>query len=409
MDSRWFRSTQAVRDLRQGFCSEHVDNRIVVFDSGHMTEVAIHFDPRGRFVAPDTPDHAMRAYGTEKTGPLLARGYGGGGLIDIPHVLPYAADRVIPWRLDGQPHVLDSPIERQEEAVLKPPMGLVREYFGQRRGAPRFDNSLLVMRGAKKGKGGALSLSAGVARYSDKRDTQEVDGELIAINDTQRATLREKNPDNAAHVEDLEARLVHQYPDARFVRDIVAKTYGGLPPWSGCYHFALGVATVIVTDDGAFPVSVRKAGAVSVNVGLNVPASGGIEAALWAGKWDRPAYELIALGMKNEIQRELGLPDGSYDLRIAGFLRELTRGGSPEFLCAAFFHGSLAEFLRLVVDNKDPERKELSGEMRAFLVAEVLSAFERGPELSTRFHHKLMANIAVAYPLLDRWLRNRSI
>lgn len=406
MDSHWFSSSRIVRELSGAFSTEDVDNRIIVFDSGHMTEVAIHFDPRGRFVAADTSDHAIMVYGTEKTGPLLARGYGGGGLIDVPHVLPYAADRVIPWRMDGvAERVLDSPFDRQDEAVLKPPMGLVREYFGHRRGAPKFDNSMLVLRGAKKGKGGVLGLSVGVARYSDKRDTQEADGELITLTEAQRFTLREKNPDNAAHIEDLEERFARQYPGARYVRDIVVNNYGGLPPWSGCYHFALGVAGLIVTEDGAFPVSVRKAGAVSVNVGLNVPVSGGIEAALWSGKWNLSACELLELGMRNEIRRELGLPDGSYDLKLVGFLRELTRGGSPEFFFTIFFRGSFAEFLRFVVNNKDPERKELSGEMRAFSVAEVLSAFERGPELSRRFHHKLMANIAVGYPLIDRWQR----
>jgi hypothetical protein len=224
----------------------------------------------------------------------------------------------------------------------------------------------------------------------------EVDGEPLALATDERETLLRNDPENAAYAFELEARLLRDYPEAQYVRDVVVARYGALPPWSGFYHFALGVAALVVTEDGAFPVSVRKGGAVSVNVGLNVPASGGVEVALWSNQWDRPAIELLELAMRNEVRRELGLPDESYDLRIAGFFREATRGGSPEFFFVVYFRGSAMELLQYVTKNKDVERKELSGEMRLFSLAEIVAAFRYSHELGTRFHHKLMAAVGVA-------------
>lgn len=369
-----------------------------------MSLLSVHFNPRGRFLAPDTPENAIGVYGA-RAGPLVANGNGGDGLLPYPHVLPYVADTAIPWRLSEDAFPEPFTLVEGEDA-LREPMAQVRQMYALRRGSPRFDNHLAMLRGAKK-RGRDVRLSFGVGTYTGKRDTMEADGALIGMNPEERARLQTSNADNFARIVELEERLRERYPLATRVRDIVAERYRGLPPWSGAYNFALGVACVVVTEDGFFPISVRKAGAVSVNAGLNVPASGGVEAALWSGKWGRSGRELLEIAIRNEIRKELGLPSESYTVKLAGFLRELTRGGSPEFFFTVFFHGTLDEFLRYVVENTDEERKELSGEMKIAPVSEVLAMFRYSPELGGMFHHKLLAAIAVSELHLEAWVRGK--
>lgn len=398
-----FSTPHVIEQLRNQLGPDGVGRSITVLDEGNLSVLSVYFNPRRQFLAPDLPADAIRVYGP-RAGPLLANGNGGGGLLNAPHVLPYVADRHIPWRFDNDAFAKPFTYLDTDNTLAQPARN-VRQMFALRRGMPRQDNHLVMLRGTKRSRAGG-ELSFGVGSYSSKRDSQETDGSYIAMTEDERARVRSANPDNFDRIVELEGWLTARYPEAKRVRDIMAAHHDGLPPWSGSYSYATGVACVFVTADGFFPVSVRKAGVVSVNAGLNVPASGGVEAALWSNKWHRPGHELLEIAMRNEIRKELGIPDGRYTVRLAGFLRELTRGGSPEFFFTAFFDGTLDEFLRYVVENDDEERKELSGEMKIIPVAEVLAMFQYGAELGRIFHHKLMANIAVSFPHLEEWVRS---
>lgn len=97
-----FESSVVVRGLRAGLQADGVDNRIIVFESGFLTEIAVHFDLGGRKVASDTPAHAMAAYQSRRGVRWLASQDTGDTLLSVPHSLPYAADAAVPWRLTSE-------------------------------------------------------------------------------------------------------------------------------------------------------------------------------------------------------------------------------------------------------------------------------------------------------------------
>jgi hypothetical protein len=134
---------------------------------------------------------------------------------------------------------------------------------------------------------------------------------------------------------------------------------------------------MLETSDGQFAFVDRDPKRVSVNPGINVPASGGVV-------WDEDILrmhgmpglavnamqretdeelgirfgELTLSSTRKHITETLGVQDGEYSLAFIGGVRELARGGSPEFMFYAKTRLSIAELAARVHNLHTPDKLE---------------------------------------------------
>lgn len=148
-----------------------------------------------------------------------------------------------------------------------------------------------------------------------------------------------------------------EFPGARVSREVVAEIFGGLPSFNQqAYSAVLGVGGTVLTSDNQV-LFINRGASVSVNKGVSMTASGGVDydkdlmskygiAQALQHNMARETGEELNLhsgtlmngAMEREIQEKIGLDPSQYDLRTLGIVRELARGDSPEAMYGMDFN-----------------------------------------------------------------------
>lgn len=153
----------------------------------------------------------------------------------------------------------------------------------------------------------------------------------------------------------LAAKLRKQYGDAT-VRRAIHNQCGGLPRFGDpVCSYVLGMAAVIVTQDGYAVFGRRAKHRVSLNLGVNVPTSGGL-------KFDRRGLNSLGLPrfveseILREVEEEISIAGSDCAVTVLALVREVWRAGSPEFLSAIEFYGTLKDLVNRMHKNHHPEQ-----------------------------------------------------
>jgi len=170
--------------------------------------------------------------------------------------------------------------------------------------------------------------------------------------------------------------------------------------WGGIYtlSYVLGMAAVIVTDDGYAVFGRRAKQRVSVNTGINLATSGGF-------RYDRDKLESLGFSrfveteILREAKEEVALNGNDCAVTILAIVRELSRAGSPEILALIEFYGKLSELVRRMESNHHPEQDVDA--IFALPLSEA-RALVREPDAGKVLQPKALVNLI----MLDRYLRN---
>ena len=199
----------------------------------------------------------------------------------------------------------------------------------------------------------------------------------------------------------LATKLRKQYGDVT-VRQAIHKQYGGLPRFGDqVCSYVLGMAAVIVTEDGYAVFGRRAKHRVSLNLGVNVPTSGGL-------KFDR--RELTRLGLPRfveaeilrEAEEEIGIAGSDCAVTVLALVREVWRAGSPEFLAMIEFYGTLNDLVNRMHENHHPEQDVDS--IHAIPLKEALKIICE-PDACKVLHPKALVTLI----MLDRFRANGHI
>jgi len=285
------------------------------------------------------------------------------------------------------------------------------------------DETVACLRGLKATKG-KLVFTVGGGKYSDAFYSMGSEGETISLNDAERDALKNEKKASVEHMAELEellAQLSREHGEGVSLRDVIFKRYGGLPHFNEqVYNSILGVAGTVLTKDGDY-VFVRRGKNVSVNLGMNVTASGGVS-------FDREAFSRYGLPyqlgaeMHREAKEEIGVRSGvlllgaikermrlelgidneeDYDLIPVGFARELPRGGSPEAMFLIRYKGSTKDLIATAMNNHNKEKREIDEFIYTMPAAEATDLIKT-PGASSVLQHKGVLNLM----LIDEYLRN---
>lgn len=205
------------------------------------------------------------------------------------------------------------------------------------------------------------------------------------------------------------------------VREACYQLYGGVPDFhEGVYGNTIGVASVLISSDGYFVFAKRNPKYVGVNSGINCPASGGV-------KWNEELLRNIGLAGANiqaieaETSEELGLnlgqvmgfeigryfntigiENGDYDLSMVGAMRELPRGGSPEFFFLAQARLDRKTIIQKIQNNDHRDKLE-AAEIVTIPCKQAYDLIEKPQESS--IHHKGVMNMV----LVREYFKNKGI
>ncbi len=236
-----------------------------------------------------------------------------------------------------------------------------------------------------------LSLVISPGRYSEAKFSMDAEGHTLGITNKEFEFLAM----NLTYVEQCELEelytdLCSRHNSDLTIRQIIHQMHGGLPTFNdGIYHHVIGIAGVILTEDG-WVVVTRRGSSVSVNHGINCPISGGVD-------WDNTympssVVELVARQTALEAHEEAGIRafhpsltptcGSNGHITILGLVRELARGGSPEFMCCIQYRGSLAELISTMASNGHCGKAETD----RFIYALPLVEARRIPREAPSFH-----------------------
>lgn len=153
----------------------------------------------------------------------------------------------------------------------------------------------------------------------------------------------------------LTAKLKKHYGPVT-IRQAVHRFCKGLPEFGGgAASYVLGMAAVIVTDDGYAVFGRRSKQRVSVNTGINLATSGGL-------KYDRDKIESLGFSrfveteILRETREEVGLNGNDCTVTILALVRELSRAGSPEILALIELYGTLQDLVKRMESNHHQEQ-----------------------------------------------------
>ena len=196
----------------------------------------------------------------------------------------------------------------------------------------------------------------------------------------------------------LARKLKHRYGSVT-IRRAVHKYCRGLPGLGDLVvSYVLGMAAVIVTDDGYAVFGRRAKQRVSVNTGINLATSGGF-------RYDRDKLESLGFSrfveteILREAKEEVALNGNDCAVTILAIVRELSRAGSPEILALIEFYGKLSELVRRMESNHHPEQDVDA--IFALPLSEA-RALVREPDAGKVLQPKALVNLI----MLDRYLRN---
>lgn len=277
---------------------------------------------------------------------------------------------------------------------------------------------------------GAMVFSLAPQRHSQVVYSMNSESEKFSVtrDDIARLQAMETPQEDIEELKKLSASLQEEYPGASTVRDVIlVHTEGKLPVFEQeIYTSALGVAGIVLTADDDL-VFVKRGNGTGVNHGINVTASGG--AVLDEhGRNDLKSHcnlqTYVARQMQQEAQTEIGLSYGDvvsdalqdrlllelgieeveYNMVPLAMVRELPRGGSPEFLSLIVFHGTTKELISRIRDNPYPDKKEIDG----FVYTMPLSDARRLVHLAAAqkvLHHKALVTLI----FIDRFFINHPV
>lgn len=180
-------------------------------------------------------------------------------------------------------------------------------------------------------------------------------------------------------------------PKGCTARQAIYATFGGLPSFGDhAYGHLLGVAGIVYTHDGYFVFVRRSSKTASVNLGINVTASGGVD--FEAKEMNRLGFPLyLTTELVREAQEELGVEGKDMVLHPVGFVRELPRGGSPEFLFLIEYNGNLEQLVSALHNNHNPH-VDVDRLVFAFS-RKTISSLIRDKEAGAILHHKALITL----------------
>ncbi|MEN9328579.1 MAG: hypothetical protein RI947_1387 [Candidatus Parcubacteria bacterium] len=315
--------------------------------------------------------------------PSLLRNHTKGHYVNIPYA--YLLDqRGKVWgdfsSPTGQDEFSDADLTLTNEPFSPPDWAQPLWRFSELKQARRFthDETVASLRGLSADNG-KVTFKVGPGKYSEGFHTMGSEGVMISLTPAEREALAAKvTSEQMAELEELYARLKHQYGEGSTLRAAIhAHTHGLAPFNEQVYSHTLGVAGTVVTKDGEY-VFVNRGAGVSINRGINVTASGAVkfdEAALrrygiqahLGHEMGMEAHEEIGIGsghmlmgaMQDKMRLELGVDSDRYDLIPVGFARELPRGGSPEAMFLIRYHGTTNDLVSAIAANHNEDRREI--------------------------------------------------
>lgn len=196
----------------------------------------------------------------------------------------------------------------------------------------------------------------------------------------------------------LANRLRRRYGSVT-VREVLYRRCKGLPRFGEpVCSYVLGAAAVITTRDGYAVFGRRAKRIVSLNLGVNVPTSGGF-------RFDR--RQLVSLGFPRfveyeilrEVEEEIGITGSDCSVTVLAFVREVWRAGSPEILAAVEFYGTFKELLNLMRGN---QHQEQDVDLVYAISLEAARKLIREPDAGKALQPKALVTLI----MLDRHLRN---
>jgi hypothetical protein len=321
----------------------------------------------------------------------------------------------------GQDEFMNTDLELTESSLNPPDWVQELWEFTQLKSKRNFtfDNTMACLRGVTS-KNGILKFTVGPGPYSDYFYSNGMDNLTIDINPQELEDLSKKlSSEELDELKEASKRLQQKYGNGKTIREIIFSKYKGIAPFGD--HVSgnnIGVAGTVLTVDNQV-IFVQRGSSTSVNAGLSAcTASGGAEfdkeflskhgfQHFIGQEMNRETQEelgfkagsLLLGAMQERIKLELGIEEDDYDIVPVGFIRELTRGASPESMFLIRYKGTEKDAIKSIVNNKHEGKKEIDQMVYTQPIEEVAKAVKL-PGIDQIYQHKGLVNLILGLEYL---------